>query len=57
MDIETFPAINQGGVFGVPGTMLPEDSDQRTKRLVEFSGGIWQEFGFGRQYRHEKRRQ
>ena len=30
------PAINQGGVFGVPGTILPEDSIQELSVAVEF---------------------
>ncbi len=30
------PAINQGGVFGVPGTILPEDSIQELNVLTNF---------------------
>ena len=35
------PAINQGGVFGVPGTILPEDSIQELNVLTNFEA----EFG------------
>ena len=31
------PAINQGGVFGVPGTILPEDSISGVKHSFELS--------------------
>ena len=49
------PAINQGGVFGVPGTILPEDSIQELSILSNIGSRIRAKFGICGQHRHEKR--